>query len=470
MKILTGLFLCFLTTTSLAQSLSKSIESAFDRFLQDDQLTYSSSSFTVINSLTGEIIYSKNGNMGLAPASTLKTVTSATAFHVLGNDFSWETNLGYNGSISTDGILNGDLIIKGAGDPTLGSWRYNETKSEVILKKWKTAIENAGIRKITGRIIADDSLFGTQTLPDGWIWQDIGNYYGAGPNGLTWHENQTDIKFIPGNKVGELTKIKIKEMEISGVRIINEVTTGPIGSGDNVYAYSSPFSDFIYLRGTYGMDLKKQISISVPDPAKTLGIALQKTLEQSGINIDHSAITARELKRENSSVPNIEKLISIHTSPNLDQVVYWFNQKSINLYGEHLVKTIAWKSGKEISTENGVEEIRTFWKNKLGINKEAVNIVDGSGLSPGNRITTLAIAQILSSTKKEPWFKAYFDSFPIYNNMKMKSGSINGVLAYAGFQNSSSGTPLAFSIIINNYNGSASAVKQKMYKVLDELK
>lgn len=436
----------------------------------DPQLKYASASLTVLNANTGELIFSKNGNMGLAPASTLKVITSATAYHMLGENFTSKTTLGYSGSISADGTLVGDLILTGGGDPSLGSWRYGETKPNVVFNKWVKAIRESGIKRIRGRLIADDTLFGTQSLPAGWIWQDIGNYYGAGPSSLSWHENQFDLIFKAGASAGQPAALVRTDPEMSYLKIVNEVTTGKAGSGDNVYAYSAPYSNLIYLRGTYGIDLKKTISASLPDPAFELAFRLKDTLKGLGVDISSSAITARQLSMEKQTFLPVQTILAVHTSPALSQIVYWFNQKSINLYGEHLVKLIALQNDKEPETAEGVELIKKYWKEKMGIDENAMNMIDGSGLSPGNRITTRAMASVLVSASKEPWFKSYFDSFPVYNSMKMKSGSINDVMAYTGYQTSSTGTPLVFSIMINNYHGSSAALRQKMFRVLDVLK
>ena len=469
MRIFLCLLLSFFITGSSAQSLKQKIENAYKRFETDQQMQYGISSLSVLNAETGELIFSRNGQTGLASASTMKTITAATAYHLLGKDFTWETTLGYTGSISSNGTLNGDIILTGGGDPSLGSDRYEQTKSEVILNKWVDALTRSGIKLVTGHIIADDRLFGTQTMPGGWTWQDMGNYYGAGTSALSWRENQFDLIFKAG-KVGEPVVLVSTKPEMSYLKIINEVKTGRPGTGDNVYAYSAPYSDVVYLRGTYGIDLKKAISASVPDPAFDSAYRLQDMLKRSGIQADQGPITTRELSMNNQPFYPPVKIIDIQTSPSLEKVVYWLNQKSINLYGEHLVKTIAWKQGKDISTPEGVDLIKNFWSKKLGIDPNTMNISDGSGLSPANRITTLTMAQILQSLKKEPWFDSFYESLPVYNNMKMKSGSISDVIAYTGYQTSSSGTPLVFSFIINNYNGSSSAVRQKMFNVLDVLK
>ena len=258
---------------------------------------------------------------------------------------------------------------------------------------------------------------------------------------------------------------------MSYLKIVNEVKTGKPGSGDNVYAFSAPYSNLIYLRGTYGIDLKKTISASVPDPAFELAFRLQDTLKKLNVHFSLPAITGRALLADNIQILPVQKVLAVHTSPPLSQIVHWFNQKSINLYGEHLIKSIALQNGKEAETTLGVDVMKEFWNEKLGIDEDAMNVIDGSGLSSGNRITTLAMTRILVSAQMEPWFQSFFDSFPKFNNMKMKSGSINDVLAYTGYQPSAStGKPFVFSIIINNYNGSSSAVRHKMFKVLDVLK
>jgi D-alanyl-D-alanine carboxypeptidase/D-alanyl-D-alanine-endopeptidase (penicillin-binding protein 4) len=143
-------------------------------------------------------------------------------------------------------------------------------------------------------------------------------------------------------------------------------------------------------------------------------------------------------------------------------------QKSINLYAEQLLKTIALKSGKQATTANGVVAEQAFWKER-GIDPNAMNIVDGSGLSPGDRVTAMTVATILRSAKKEPWFNDFYESLPIHNDMKMKSGFIRNVHAYAGYQ-TYQGRALCFAIIVNNYSGSSSGIKEKIFKVLDAMK
>jgi D-alanyl-D-alanine carboxypeptidase/D-alanyl-D-alanine-endopeptidase (penicillin-binding protein 4) len=158
-----------------------------------------------------------------------------------------------------------------------------------------------------------------------------------------------------------------------------------------------------------------------------------------------------------------------HYSPSLDSIVYWFLKKSINLYGEALAKTFAYQENGIGDTKKGVEIIKNFWKGK-GIAPTELNMVDGSGLSPLNRVTTHAQVTVLNYARNQPWFRGYYDAFPEYNGMNMKSGTISDVKGYCGYQKSKDGNEYIFSFLVNNYNGSSSSLIQKMYKVLDELK
>jgi len=148
---------------------------------------------------------------------------------------------------------------------------------------------------------------------------------------------------------------------------------------------------------------------------------------------------------------------------------YWFLKKSINLYGEAFIKTIGWEKGELGSTEKGIELVREFWA-KHGIDKSAIHIIDGSGLSPQNRVTAESEVKVLQYAKTRPWYNSFYNALPETNGMKMKSGAIGGARAFAGYQAAKNGAEYIFSIIVNNYDGSSSEIVKKMYKLLDILK
>jgi len=454
---------------ALAQaSLQQQISAAFTQLQTDAQVKYGTVSLTVLDAKTGEQIFTGNPDMGMAPASTMKTVTTITAYNMLGSSFTYQTPFGYTGTI-TDGTLNGDIIIKGSGDPTLGSWRYANTNRPAILNQLVSALKKAGITKINGRIIGDDSLYGTQAIPDGWIWQDMGTYYGAGVNALCWHENQFDINLRTGT-VGSPVSVTGSTPTMPYLNFKSELTTGAAGTGDQAYPYlPTASSNLMYLRGTYAIDkAEKSVAAAIPDPAFDMAYRLFDTLKRLGIAINAMPESSLTLAAKNQPTPAIANNLLNITSPTLGQIVYWTNRKSVNLYAEELLKAMALKAGKSPTTNNAVEVLKNYWKSR-GIDPGSMDVADGSGLSPANRITSLTIATIMQSTRKEAWFNEFYDSLPIYNDMHMKSGSIYHVLAYTGFV-THQGRELCFSIMVNNYNGSTSGVRGKMFRVLDVLK
>lgn len=462
-------FLLIISTYSIAfaQTTVQRLEQAYINLTKDTQAKYAITSLCVLDAISGKIIFAKNENTGLAPASTLKTITSATAFNILGKDFQYQTTLAYSGSITPEGILKGNLIIIGGGDPTLASWRYEGNKESAILAQMIKAISAAGINKIEGSVIGDDSLWGTQTIPDGWIWQDIGNYYGAGTSALSWRENQFDIH-LKANRNNNSVSVLKAVPEMPYIKVINELKAGAEGTGDRVYAYLPPLGNIAYLRGTWALGISKSgISAALPEPAFDAAFRLQDTLRRIGIPTSNNPSTSRMWTTEGKSMPSITQKLAIISSPPLSQIIYWFNKKSINLYGEHLLKTLALNAGKPATTKNGTATVISYWESR-GLDKNALNVLDGSGLSPGTRVTTAAMANILFQSQKEDWFPAFYESLPENNGMRLKSGTINDVSAFAGYHTDRSGRKYIVVININNYSGSS--INKKLFRVLDALK
>lgn len=463
-KIIPFLFL-LVCASAKAQILTEKLKPAFNKFSSDEQLKYATVSFTVLNTETGKIVFGSNSNTGVAPASTLKVITSATALAILGENYRFKTELATNGDI-VNGILKGDLIIKGSGDPTLGSDRWPSTTKEQILKQILFEIQKRGIQNIEGKIIADDAIWDSESLPQGWIWQDIGNYYGAATNAVCWGENQFDLSFTPGKATGSPVAINNKQEIYPFLNVINELKTGSSGSGDRVYGYSSPYNNTIYLRGSYGIGLKKQIKFSLPDPALALSHDLYQYLLKNNIK-SGDYTTSRILKSHAKTFLNPQTSLHIILSPLLKEIIYQFNQKSINLYGEQLIRVIGERNGDN-NINKGISSLQKFWQqSEIALDKNSINIIDGSGLSPANRVSSISMAQVLLFAKKQSWFPVYLESLPINNNMKMKSGTIGDVLAYAGY---SGDQKLCFSLIVNNYNGTSSQIRQKMFLLLNSLK
>lgn len=460
----TIVILLLLTTSTKAQTIPQRLTQAIKQFESDPQMRHAIASICVIDAKTGKKIFSHNDQTGLAPASTQKIFTSIAAFELLGKDFRYKTTLGYEGEISNKS-LNGSLIITGSGDPSFGSWRWKSTSDTVILEKWKAAVNKAGISAVSGTIHVDESIFTHQGIPDGWIWQDIGNYYGAGAYALNWHENQYDLHLRSGSKIGDDVEVLDE-----GKKYINELYSAAQGTGDNAWIYPALGEHRNALvKGTIPINEKKfTISGATIDPATEFIILLGLYLSGSGTGVNPYEGEGRDFYWHKKDFKDV-KVLDTHLSPPLDSLNYYFMRRSINLYGEALVKTIAAQKERPADTEKGIDILRDFCS-AIGIEKSAINIIDGSGLSPQNRVTTSSQVKALQYARSRPWFQSFYHSLPEYNGMKMKSGSIGGARAYAGYHISKAGKEYIFSIIVNNYDGSASDVVRKMYRVLDVLK
>ncbi len=443
-----------------AQSVQERLAKAMAVLQTDPQLKHAIVGFSVVKSETGEKVFEVNAQTGLAPASCQKIITSAAAMEILGPSYRYQTVLGYDGRINHD-TLNGNVYVFGNGDPSLGSWRFDSTKEQLVMDQWVAALRNKGIRKIAGNLVGYTGNWQPEIIPGGWIWDDIGNYYGAGAATLNWRENQYDLILQSGASVGDKVSIVAMRPQPYGISLESRVLSAAKGSGDNGYIYLPPNATKGYVTGTIPVDEKAfVISGSFPDPALQLLATLDDKLGSG---------RARRFYAWKEAKAPVFTAFYTQYSPTLDSLNYWFMKKSINLYGEALVKTIAYEKTGKGSTEKGVEQVRKFWKEQ-GIESSALHIIDGSGLSPQNRVTADALVKVLQYARSRPWFPYYEDALPIFNQMKLKSGTIGGAKSFAGYHTAKDGTAYTLAIIVNNFDGSAGEVVKKMFKVLDELK
>lgn len=455
------LFTCICISSSLfAQTVSEKLARAAEKLQQDPQLRHAILGICVVKSETGEKVFELNAQTGLAPASCQKTITSAAAMEMLGPKYRYATTFGYTGAI-TGSTLGGNMILVGSGDPTLGSWRYDSTRNEQQLAQLVAMAKNKGIGRIEGALIGYNK-WETETIPGGWIWDDMGNYYGAGTSALNWHENQYDLVMRSGTVMGEKVSLVETKPRLYDVNLQSEVTAAAKGTGDNANIYLSPYSYTGVVRGTIPVEENAfVISGSFPDPAMQLMYTFESKLDSAGMKPGSFAVSTK-------APPGYQTLGTLY-SPPLDSINYWFMKKSINFYGETLIKTIAAERTGIGSTDKGLALVKEFWKER-GIEPSALHMLDGSGLSPQNRITVDALVKVLQFAKSRPWFNYYYDALPLYNQMKLKSGTIGGAKSFAGYHTAKDGTAYTVAIIVNGFDGSAAEVVKKMFVVLDELK
>ncbi|MCF6148979.1 MAG: D-alanyl-D-alanine carboxypeptidase/D-alanyl-D-alanine-endopeptidase [Candidatus Kuenenia sp.] len=433
---------------------------------------------------TGKEIISYDSDKSLAPASNLKVITTGIALIVLRETFQFTTSLYYDGEISDTGTLQGNLYVKGEGDPTLGSAKVKGSPDlDKLMHQWITAIKKKGIRQIEGNVIADVSLFDEQSVPDFWPWSDIGNYFAAGTSALCIHDNLYYLYFKPGRRVGDKAEVTRIKPKIPDLVFDNHMRTGKPGSGDNGFIYCAPKQFTATLRGTIPAGVKEfAIKGSIPDPPLFATHYLMEFLAKEGIKVTGSAIVTynrQELHEENR--------ICTTLSPILSDIIATTNKESVNLYAEQLLKVIAVRETGVGSTKNGVSTIESVMKS-LGINMEGFSIFDGCGLSRNNLVTTQIMGMFLSAMTSEKCFDAFYHSLSLAGdakdagyvkqfgagtsialNARIKTGYINGVRAHSGYIRSQSGRLISFSLICNNFSSSLSAIDKIHESVLVQL-
>jgi serine-type D-Ala-D-Ala carboxypeptidase/endopeptidase (penicillin-binding protein 4) len=467
-------FFTFFAYNAHSQSVNKQLELAINRFNADPQVKYAQFSLYVMDANTGEVLLDRNGQTGMATASCLKLVTSATAFELLGKDYRFKTMLRKvidKEDVPGDTVLRGDLLVMPGGDPSLGSWRWPSTKENQVLEGIIQSIKKQRIRRVAGAVhlMADPTY---DITPGGWTWDDLGNYYGAPARQVNWHENQFDIEWETEPAKNRFAQIKSISPAMPGVKLKHFVKTAAAGTGDQTIIYLAPFASSGFITGSLPMAQKSfTTSGALPEPDRLLAQALTQRLLAEGL-IQNDSVEVMHYDYNYSEKKYTLAGDTVWTaieSPPLDSLNYWFMRRSINLYGEAFIKQIAYKGFPVSSTKKGCDTLKAFWKSR-GIEPGALNIYDGSGLSPQNRVTTKALATVLQYARKQPWFSSYYHGFPEYNGMKLKSGTIADVKGFAGYHKAKNGREYIIAFLVNNYSGKSSDIVGKMYKVLDVLK
>lgn len=466
-------------TISLYAS-GKNLEQRTKLFMNDDAIENSPVSIFVANSLTGEELFSVNPEISITPASIQKLITSATALEIMGSDYTFSTRVTYNGKIENH-VLYGDLIIIAGGDPTLGSPYFFNNKNK-FLTRWAKKIKNAGIDSVSGNIIVNTSIYNDQDVPQTWIWEDLGNYFGAAAQSTAIYDNTFEIVFQTDSIHGGATRITETDPEIPGLKIKNEVTASN-DNRDKAYVFGSPFDSYRIVKGTLpkGRD-SYAIKASIPNPALLLADMLKNSLADIAINIGGTFQTSSE--QYNTPPPDSLILIE-HHSPALSEIIKIMNHESVNLYAEHLCKHIGYLSTGEGSTRSGTEVIKTFWNDK-GIDTHWLFLADGSGLSRNNAFSAKTLTDILvymcnysqnannfkisvPLTGLQGTQKYYFQNSFLKGKAHAKSGSMTRVRSFAGYMKTKKGTPVAFTIMVNNFNCGSFTMAHKMEKVIEAI-
>lgn len=441
----------------------------------DKDLKSAAIGFCVVDVKNASVIAEHNSHQFLIPASTLKTITTGAALAILGIDYRFETKLYYTGTFDKNsGILNGDLVICGSGDPTLQSENFVKDSSQ-ITDKWASILKEKGLKEIKGKLIGDASYF-DRTIPGNWIWADINNYFGVAPSALSYYDNKFKIIYKTKQAGSKAIIEKTFPTYLNNTITINSNVISK-GNEDEAFVTGDPFG---YIKDVTGKippnKTNFEVEVALPDPALLCAENLFISLKKIGIKCNQQLVESN-YKQLDSAIT--KTALYSHYSPSLERIVYFTNLKSNNLYCETILRTI----GKG-SMNLGIEAVKNYWQ-KQGLDVSELFMVDGSGLSRANTVSTNFEAQLLSKIYEDSLgsiYKCFNASLPIAgksgsmihigkgtfleNNMRAKTGYINRVRGYCGYLKTKSGKHLSFSILINNYNCSAKDAKAKLEKFL----
>ncbi len=460
---------CILAVWIATYAQANSLHHQIDQMLADPNLNHGIQAVLVKSLQTGKTLYERNADLAMIPASNMKLLVSAAALDRLGPDFTYVTKVFTCAPVNPHGLVKGSIALVGGGDPTL------ETNDLVeMAQKLKTQ----GIKKVTGDLIVDDSLFDDCRLGTGWPWNDLCYYYSAEITALNLNRNVVNVWVYPGKKPGDPAIVQLDPVN-SFLQIESCPITGETDSQKTVWVYRVLGTNIIRAGGSIPVGTKVTASeaiITIHEPALYTGHVFKNELHKQGIVVEG------EVKR--GKIPSDATLLCEHVSPPLSKILELLNKPSDNLIAEILLKTLgAFVKGKG-SAECG-REVEKEFMTQIGIDLGGIYIADGSGLSRLNCVTARSLVELLSHMYRHPHARAFIDSLPLAgvdgtlknrmkgtsaeNNVRAKTGYLSRVSSLSGYLTTKSGEPLVFSILMNNHpcpNSAATAVQNKICELL----
>lgn len=409
--------------------------------LATPELSGTAIGFSLLNS-KGEVVIDENATTALIPASSFKTLTTATALEILGPEFHFTTELKSTAPIQA-GIIKGDLVILGGGDPML---KLDD------LKAWAAELKQRGVTRITGAIRTDATIFTGSLYNDFWNWGDIGNGYGSGVSGLNLNHNRYIVVFRAGPEVGSPAELLGINLEIPDAAWKNDVTTGPADSGDGVIIHGGESTTAIHLRGTIPLGAAKfQSKGAVPDPARFAAHHFRAALVAAGIQVGGTAGTA----------PATQSLLK-HDSPPLLDIIKSIHATSDNQETECVFRMLGLKAGKP-----SAEVIREHWKTR-GLEFIDLRMEDGCGLARADFIRPLDLARLQYFAGKGPQGAAYKASLLTKDGLTWKGGAMSGIRTFTGYAKTKSGQEYCYALMVNHYTD-GKAVSELSQQVMDAI-
>jgi D-alanyl-D-alanine carboxypeptidase/D-alanyl-D-alanine-endopeptidase (penicillin-binding protein 4) len=409
----------------------------------------------------GDVLFALNEHKVFIPASNMKLFTTASALLRFGPAFRFQTGI-YAGGAVRKNILEGNLIIKGSGDPSLAP-RFSDGDSRKFFRSWADSLKARGISKINGNIVGDASYFQANALGYGWQWDDEPYWYSAQISALCFNDNCVDVTVQAGEQIGAKPSVTLSP-PTSYVSVENNAVTTAPDSNRTLFLTRPRQQNIISISNEIPVNKPRYTeSISVEDPAQFFVHVLKEILEEEGIEVSGEPLTVTE-----PSAIDYTSLTAlfIHQSPPLSEIIAAVNKPSQNLYAEQLLIKQAAEFGAAATAAEGARVVNATLAG-MGVTASEFLMHDGSGLSRMNLISPNSVAHLLRYMAKSVYAACFMESLPVAGvdgslrrRMKdtpaqgkiwAKTGFVGHVRNLSGYAQSADGEMFLFSILVNNY-------------------
>ena len=439
----------------------------------------------VVSLDTGRVLFEENSGKLLRPASNMKLYTVAAALDKLSPDYRFKTLVYSTRKLDASGVLRGDLMIQGRGDPTFAA-RFNNGDYLKAINDLAARIASAGVKRVEGDLVGDETYFVGPKYGSGWEWEDLTWYYGAEISPLTVNDNALDLFIKPGRAVTAPAVITTGPPDPL-LTIINKVMTASKGTKRELNIYRGLGENTVTIVGNIAIDDPGYTgAIAISHPALLFMYLLRTALAQKGVVITGKSRTTGTVNQPviplipelantmGAPLPKIRLEITTFESPPFSVIAAQTLKPSQNLYTELILRTLGTMTLppatmppiRQTSENLGIEAVKMFLKT-AGIAAESLRLDDGSGLSRSDMITADATVQLLTFMNKHRYADVFRAALPTAgvdgtlrnrmrgtlaeNNVRAKTGSLSSAASLGGYVTTAAGEKLAFAIIVNNY-------------------
>ena len=459
--------------------------------LEDEALENAWWGVHIVDLSNGEVIYSHNAGKSFIPASNTKLYTSAAALDQLGPDYVYTTRLYHDGTVE-NGVLKGNLIVRGSGDPTIG-FRPDQDDPTALFRAWADSLLRRGITRIEGDLIGDDDLFADDAIGYEWSQADLLYYYGAEISALSFNDNVVSFS-IASRAPGEAGTVSWEPLSTSYVEVQNATVTGPDGSRLDEGYYREPGTNRFVLSSQVPPGFTDEEDLAIHNPTLYFTHILRETLVDEGISVTGVARDIDVLPLKPSYSDGQLGLLAVHDSPPLDSIAAWVNKDSNNLYAEMMLRTLGavrplpGSDAEAGSAAMGLDvAYETF--GAAGVDTSRLHLVDGSGLSRHNLVTPEMTVQLLRYMDGHPRpevREAFLESLPIggvdgtlenryrgtpaETHVLAKTGTVSHASTLSGYVTGATGRRFAFSLMCNHYTVPTRVVRAVQDRVVNHLR